>query len=262
MSTQLLEPTQALPRLKAQPSRKLSAIRRPGGAVRAARAVLSSRMKTVPAIFLPIAWLRENHKRTLIRRTSDLVVEGYWRCGNHFATYAFIQSQPGPVHVAHHFHAPAQLRLAAKWKVPAVLLVREPMVAVASATVFLEHDDPAPLLDFYNTFHSSLLPCKARMVISDFPRTIGDFASVIQEVNEKFGRQFALYHGTDAEEEQIRTKIKREHAANMDGNAATLPLPSADKERRKQPIIERIVAGENRSRLERAQELYNTLLSA
>ena len=215
----------------------------------------------MPAIFLPIARLRENHKRTLVRRTSDLVIEGYWRCGNHFATYAFIQSQPRPVHVAHHFHAPAQLQLAARWGVPALLLVREPAAAVASATLYLEHDEPAPLLDFYNVFHSSLLAFRDRLVVSNFPRTIGDFADVIREVNERFGRSYSLYQGTEEEEAQIRETIRREHRVNMDGNPATLPLPSADKERRKQPIIARIESPENRPQLQKAQELYEAFVS-
>jgi hypothetical protein len=128
--------------------------------------------------------------------------------------------------------------------------------AASSATLFLEHDDPAPLLDFYNVFYSSLLPYKRQFVVSDFRRTIDDFASVIAEVNERFGRRFALYEGTSEQQDRVDAAIRREHQQHMDANPATLPLPSADKQRRKVPIIERIHAAENRSRLQFAHELY------
>jgi hypothetical protein len=262
MNTQLSQkPSVAVHVGPRQQTVSTSSQRRAGSPLRAFKTVLASRAKTMPIVFRPIAWMREDHKRTMVRRDSDIVIEGYWRCGNHFATYAFIQSQPAPVKVAHHFHAPAQLHLAARWNVPALLLVREPIEAVASATVFLEHDDPRPLLDFYNVFHESLRTIKDRLIVSDFPTTINDFSSVIRRVNERFGRQFALYRGTDEEESQLRDSIRREHRKNMQGNPATLPLPSAAKERRKLPIIDRIMSEANSRALKQAQSLYTELMS-
>lgn len=234
-------------------------LRRP---LRAARVTTSAWLKTMPAVFLPVATLRENHKRTRVRRDSDLVIEGYWRCGNHFATYAFMQSQTRPVHVAHHFHAPAQLMLAVRWQIPAVLLVREPLSAVASATVFLGREDPAPLLHFYNIFHRTLLPYRDRIVVSDFSRTINDFGSVGAEVNRRFGRNFEIFCGGGPERRRVEEAIRREHRENMDANPATLPMPSAEKERRKQVVIERLEARETASQLAEAQRLYESLIAS
>ena len=160
---------------------------------RAAKTVLAATLKNYPSVFLPIAALREGPKKRLVRKTTDIVIEGYWRCGNHFAVYAFEVAQGGRVDIAHHFHAQAQLMLAARWGVPAVLLIREPLEAVASATVFLEQEDPRPLLRFYNLFHARLDDYVDRFVVSDFPVTVNDFGSVIAAVNEKFGRNFKTF---------------------------------------------------------------------
>jgi hypothetical protein len=222
------------------------------------RVVLAARIKTHPSVFLPIARLREDGKRTVVRRDSDLVIEGYWRCANHFAVNAFIVAQPGPVHVAHHFHAPAQLMLAVRWNVPALLLIREPVAAVSSATVFLEHDDPRPLLQFYNIFHEALVPYREQLVVSDFPRTTNDFGSVIAEINERYARSYALYRGTPEERERVEALIREEHSGNMQGNIATLPLPSEEKERRKTRILERLNSRECADLLDQARHYYGT----
>ncbi len=208
--------------------------------ITAVKVVLSARMKTHPSLFLPYALVRQNAKRVPGRRDSDLVVEGYWRCANHFATCAFMVAQPRPVHVGHHFHAPAHLMLAVRWNVPALLLVREPIAAVSSATVFLEQEDPRPLLKFYNIFHASLVPYRDRLVVSDFPRTVSDFGSVIAEINERYGRNYSLFRGTPDECKRVEEMIRAEHTDRMGANVATLPLPSAEKERRKTRIVERL----------------------
>lgn len=224
--------------------------------LRAARVVASARLKTMPIVFLPIARLRQNEKRTLVRRDSDIVIEGYWRCANHYATNAFIVAQPRPVHVAHHFHAPAQLMLAVRWNVPALLLIREPIAAVASATVFLQNEDPIPFLKFYNIFHAALVPYGSQLVISDFARTTTDFRSVISEINQRYHRDYALYQGTLEEERRVNDLIRREHQSNIRGGVATLPLPSEEKDRLKEKVVQRLLAPECASLLSQAQLYY------
>lgn len=227
--------------------------------LRAAKTVLAAALKNYPAVFLPIAALREGPKKRLVRRTTDVVIEGYWRCGNHFAVYAFQVAQGGPVDIAHHFHAQAQLMLAARWGVPAVLLIREPLEAVASATVFLEQDDPRALLRFYNLFHGRLGAYVDRLVVSDFPVTVSDFGRVIAAVNEKFGRSFKPFHSTPAELAEVDRLIRAEHEQNMGAVAATLPLPSDDKARLKERVLARLAEPAYAPLVAEAQRLYEGL---
>ncbi|HMP06307.1 MAG TPA: hypothetical protein PJ982_08165 [Lacipirellulaceae bacterium] len=221
--------------------------------------VIAAALKNYPAIFWPIAALREGTKKRLVRRTSDIVIEGFWRCGNHFAVYAFQVAQGGRADIAHHFHAQAQLMLAARWGVPAILLIREPTEAVASATVFLEHDDPRPLLRFYNLFHSRLVGYVDRLVVSDFPVTVNDFGGVIAAVNARFGRSFAAFHGTPEELAEVDRLIRAEHAQNMGAAAATLPLPSAAKAKLKERVLTRLADPSCAPLLDEARRLYADL---
>jgi hypothetical protein len=227
--------------------------------LKAAKMLVSARMKTHPSLFVPFAWFRENDKRVLVRPNSDLVISGYWRCANHYAAYAFILAQQRPVHVAHHFHAPAQVMLAMRWKVPVLVLIREPVGAVSSATVFLQHDDPAPFLKFYNIFYGALLPYRDRVVISEFDRTTHDFKSVIAEINERFGRDFMLYQGTPDEEERVREMIAKDTSLH---DVAMSPLPSPEREPLKEKIRQQLLAPRCASLLKQAQRYYDLFVTA
>lgn len=226
------------------------------------RVLVSSKLKTYPSVFLPIAHVRENSKRRVVRRDSDIAIEGYWRCGNHFATYAFMVAQARDVSVAHHFHAPAQLVLALRWNVPAVLLIRDPLHAVTSATVFLNKEDPRPFLKFYNTFHGALIDHAARLVISDFPRTVNDFGSVIDEVNRRCGKRFRRFDDTQEQRREVERRIRREHETNMGARSSTLPLPSDEKDALKARVLERLHAPQCAGLLGEAQALYAALVDA
>lgn len=221
---------------------------------------LSLRLKTVPTLFWPLARLREDGKKRVVRRDSDIVIEGFWRCGNHFATYAFIVAQPRPVQVAHHFHAPAQLMLAAQWGVPGVLLIRNPVDAVASSAIYLRRD-PRPMLRLYTIFHQSLVPYADRLVVSDFDDTVGDFGAVIEQVNRRFGRSFDLYRGDDASRAEVERRIRKEHEANMGADAGRLPLPSEEKARQKQAVIDRIREPACAALVQEAESAYDRLRS-
>lgn len=227
-----------------------------GGRFKANKLLVSAYVKTVPCLFWPIARLRENEKRILIRRTSHLLISGYWRCANHYAAYAFLTAQKQPLHVARHFHASAQVKLAVGWKVPTILLIREPLEAVASATLFLGHNDPLPLVRFYNVYYGSLISYRNNIVVSDFSRTTGDFNSVITAVNARYHRTFEPYVNSPENEARVQDLIRSEHRTNMDGRIETLPLPSCEKERMKELIYNQLKQPRCAPLLEKAQELY------
>ena len=227
-----------------------------------AKLLLSARVKTLPLLFYPLALLRQDEKKTVVRRHTDLLISGYWRCANHYASYAFISSQKRPVRVAHHFHAPAQVMLAVRWNVPTLLLIREPVGAVCSATVYLEHDDPHPFLKFFNIYHRALVPYRDQIVISDFKQTTTNFGSVIAEINQRYGRDFDLYHGTPEDEQRIEEMIREEYRVGLDSRPARLPLPSHEKDLLKEEIKQKLFDPRCAALLDEARQLYQHFYSA
>lgn len=223
------------------------------------RMVTSAVAKTMPMVFGPIALIRESNKRRRVRPSTDLVIEGFWRCGNHFATYAFLLSQPGRLEVAHHFHAPGQFALAAKWRVPAMLLIREPEAAIASAAVFLGSDNPRPFIRFYNIFHRAVMQYVDAIVVSRFDQTVGDFGAVVHRVNQRFGTTFNCVSATECDVRRVQEVIVDEHRINMKGDPTKFPLPSVRKQQLKEDIVARLNERHCRDAMSRAKELYATL---
>ena len=104
---------------------------------------------------------------------------------------------------------------------PPCLLIREPLEAVASATVFLEQEDPRPLLRFYNLFHERLEDYVDRLVVSDFPVTVNDFGSVIARRQREVWPQIqAVSTARRKQLAEVDRLIRAEHEQNMGAVAA------------------------------------------
>src|SRR5690606_25851367 len=114
-----------------------------------------------PRLYLPLARrfnrTRDGHDRA-VARDSALVIEAFPRSGNTYARFAFEQSQPRPVKLAHHLHAPAQVIAAARWNVPCLVLIRNPCDAALSFHVRAPVLSLAGALQSYTRFYRRIEP--------------------------------------------------------------------------------------------------------
>lgn len=161
-----------------------------------------------PPLWRLVQYLRYRNSHRICRLvtpTHNVVLEGYPRSGNSFAVRAFLHSNGTEKDwaIATHFHSFAQVSLAAKWKRPTAVFVRNPREAVlslAAHSVMKNHyslDDSRSLehyfvqsLSRYIDFHKSLLSIADQVVISDFSTTTSDFSLVIKKLNQKFDTDF------------------------------------------------------------------------
>jgi len=178
--------------------------------IRRVRHRLRTHLSEHPVAYLPFA----RHKYPgpspeVIGSHTELVIDGYTRSASTFAVYALQLSQPTPIRIAHHLHAPAQLIKAARSGIPALLLIREPEGAILSQLV-REPDVAMPdALVAYTRFHSCLLPYRDRFVIGDFDQVTHDFGSVIRRVNARFGTSFVEFQHTEENTRDCLELIKQ-----------------------------------------------------
>lgn len=137
------------------------------------------------------------------------VIDGYTRSASTFAVYAFQLSQPRPVRLAHHLHAPAQLMEAARRGLPTLVVIREPRGAVLSQLVREPDVDLLDALHAYKRFHASLMPFREAFVVADFREVTSDFGAVIRRMNDKYGTSFGVFAGTPSELSRCRQLIER-----------------------------------------------------
>jgi len=128
----------------------------------------------------------------ITERDTGIVVEGYPRSGNSFAEAAVSLLDPD-VKIAHHRHVAAQFKFAQRWNIPALLLIREPTKAAASAVYRAPDElDPRMAMRQWISFHRACLPILNSVVVSDFPTTTGNFEIVVKTLNSRFGMSLPL----------------------------------------------------------------------
>ena len=170
----------------------------PGVAGRVARRAAYEVMTTAamyPWPSVPIArWM--GHGVPISPRT-DIVIEGFPCSANSFTVAAFATSQPGPIRVAHHLHAPGHVIAAVRRSVPALVLIRRPRDAVLEFVRTKPSLTVAQAARGYLRFYRPLLPFRDRFLVGTFDEVTTDLGSVVRRLNDRFGTSFAEFEPTD-----------------------------------------------------------------
>jgi len=143
-----------------------------------------------------LTYSRHRHPLNVVDDTTQLVIEAFPRSANTFATVAFQLSQPAPVRVAHHLHAPAQITDAVRRGIPVLILVRHPRDAVTSQVIRSPGISLPAALSAYARFHERAASVRTECQIATFDQVTGDFGAVIHALNRRYGTNFGVFQHT------------------------------------------------------------------
>lgn len=237
------------------------------------RSVLDTLLDRAEIMALAGPWLVDPKRmRRPTLRTTRLVIDGYPRSANTFATVAFMYAQGHrggfsdvAIDVANHWHRPSQLTLAARWNIPAVALIREPRAAILSSMVYAGSDDAARFTARYLAFYRAVESVKDKVLVVDFQDAIADMGAVIDRVNARFGTDFARFEHTSENVAAVQAMIEA-HASRRGGHLGEgwrkeqhLSLPTAEREAMKQARARLLDAPALQSPLADARALYARL---
>jgi len=202
--------------------------------------------------------------RRVVRFGDDVVIEGFPRSANSFATHAFVRAQGKHVTVANHFHSPAQFALAKRYGVPAMLVIRQPRGAVLSHMLF--HTAPVrESLRKYIGFHKPLLGLRDYFVVAPFDEVTTNFDVSIDRLNSRFGTKFRRFGHTSANAadlmryiEEIR-QTKEAVIPELAGDPMKKTTPSLDKNRELAKLESQFDDPKNVHLVEQAQRIYTEL---
>ena len=219
-------------------------------------------ISTSPLIYPLFArWKRSDEDGAkLIVQDTALVVEAFPRSGNTFAYFAFKMCQKKKIKLAHHFHAPSQLMLAAKWKKPALLIVRNPVDAVCSFVLRESCISPSQALNNWIHFHRVLLPYAESFVVASFEQVTSDFGVVIDRVNKRFGTDFNRFDHTEDNVEKCFFTIEERNAMRFGGGLVVedkVARPSSQRKLKKRQVIDILNNKKTRRMLEDAENIYS-----
>jgi hypothetical protein len=171
-----------------------------------ARHVIRRRISAYPSIYLPL--MRRKFPGAVLDRDTDLVIDGFTRSAGTFAVVAFQLAQNGHVRLAHHLHAAAHLKAAARRGVPAIVPIRRPEETVLSAIIREPLVPVGQFLRSYVDFHARISPYRGSQVVATFEQVTTDFGSVIGRLNSRFGTGFREFHHDEADVERCLALIE------------------------------------------------------
>lgn len=175
--------------------------------------MLAHRASAYPFIYTAISRMLSNRNECYTSKQSQIVIDGFPRCANTYATYAFETAQPVKLVMAHHIHKQSQFIVAEKYNIPCILLIREPLGCISSLLIRQPKYDPAIALKGYHFLYNSLLQYN-NYVVGNFENILNDYASIINHLNQKFGSHFTPYEKTKANEANVKQIVQTQAELN------------------------------------------------
>jgi hypothetical protein len=210
-------------------------------------------------IFLPIL-LRLTPLGTSrqITACTDLVVEGFPRSGNTFTTFAIEQASGHELTIASHVHQPCQIKVALARGVPTVLVVRDPVSALASYLVYDRRFSVPSVIGEYCSYHRELVPYAERLLVCEFDEITTHMGSVIERINRRYSFQISPFDESPSNVERVLGDIESRHKLvhpRLDP-VESAASPQAHRGRVNEQMREALLHPRNATHLADAQELF------
>ncbi len=182
-----------------------------------------------PWLFKMFYGTRAKYAHLVVAQDTELVIEGYPRCANSFAVLAFEQAQGRKLKLAHHLHSQAQVLLALDYRVPVLVLIRDPISAAASLVTRHPEISPTQALQQYVDFYECIRAHKDEVVIANFTSITRDYAKVMAALNYKYQKNYLPYQNSPTADKAIFAEIDRLNLDNEHGKTNQLARPSEEK---------------------------------
>jgi len=213
-----------------------------------------------PAAFYGLYRLARKDQAGVVTQETQLVMEGFPRSANSFARVAFNRAQSERVRIAYGLHVPAQVILAARWRIPTLVLIRKPEDAVLSFAV----RDPISVdqaLRYYLSFYETVEEYRDAYVLGRFEEVTEDFGQVIRRINERFGTTFSEFRHDERNVDAVFARMERNSRKRFGGMSweNKVSLPFASREKKKREVGYDLDSPRRRALIARAETVYDRL---
>lgn len=215
-----------------------------------------------PAAFFTLYRATRKDPDRAVSPDTQLVIEGFPRSANTFAVAAFRQAQAERIRIAHNLHVPAQVILASRWRIPALVLIREPRDAVVSLVM----RDPISIdhaLKYYVSFYKTVANYRSSFVLGRFEEVVNEFDTVIGRINARFGTGFAPFHANEESVGKVFDRIddiyKKSLGDNTESLESKVSRPSSSRQQEKQKVEYELEYPKREKLISEAEALYEYL---
>lgn len=202
--------------------------------------------------------LRSDKRSTLARRDTSIVIDGYPRSANTFSVAAFVVANGSAMHVGRHLHGAPHVLRAARFGLPTIVLIRQPRDAVLSYLIRRSTLSPDDALVEYLDFYRTVLGSADTFVVGLFDRVVADFGTVTDQVNAKFGTDFARFEPTPANVASAFALVEQMNRLECRGEVRETHVgrPSKHRAEHKARLGELLERPRTRARVRAAEECF------
>jgi hypothetical protein len=224
------------------------------------RTVASDLLEQVPSVYCSV--MRRRHPEWfLVDARTDVVIESYQSCGNTFARKAMEHANP-QARIASHSHSWANVARGLRLGKPVVVLLRDPVEAIASHVVRMRLDDLDRELRRYRRFFGRVAAVPESVVLTPFEVTVNRFGDVIGAVNTRFSTGFKVFdHADPASKAEVFEEMEREARSTPSelDRMWRIARPNAERAEATKEMQARLKGPEHRPALARCEAVYEEL---
>jgi hypothetical protein len=198
---------------------------------------------------------------TPIRPATALVISGFGSAGNTYLRTAVLAANPG-LEIASHAHNWTEVALAARRRLPAVFLVRDPVESLASVMVrYAPAFTMSYALEEYARLYERTLPRRDALVVATFAEATSDVRGIVRRVNARFGTALAPFRDDDPAAVEAVVDHIAAYDRRMLGEQAAVggSSPSAERNDQKAAYVEQLHRPEYADLLARCRLAYEAL---
>lgn len=194
---------------------------------------------------------------------TDLVVEGFPRSGNTFTVFALEDASGHELTIASHVHQPSQVKHTLARGIPTVLVIRDPVSALASYLVYDQRFSASTVIGEYCSYHRELVPYADRLLICEFDEVTSHMPSVIDRINRRYSLQIPPFDDEASNVKEVMARIEWRHqlvhpSLNPAQSAAS---PQFDRRKVNEQMREALRHPRNAVQLAAAQEVFDYFCS-
>lgn len=192
------------------------------------RHYLKKKLSVHPRVYRGLATVLKRPSSGLhVTANTECVIEGFPRSANTYAVVAFLQAGNKHLSIAHHTHSPSNVIDGCRRNVPTIVLIRNPVDAVASASIFSDKK-PILLLHEWIWFYSVCWKFRDKFQVAEFNEVVRDFGSVVSRVNRRFSTGFNTFVSSDENVANVMREVG--HIAESKGQGETqVALPARER---------------------------------
>lgn len=206
-------------------------------------------------------WLARMHRPgNAVTNTHHIVIEGYPRSGNTFAVRAMQMANDNSLRIASHLHVPAQLKRGIAWGLPCVLLIRNPVDAIASNKLFSPHVSLQQLTLEYLEFYRQLLPHKKHLIVGQFEDVTADINKTIELINAKYSTRFGSFDNSEKNRNLCFEKIEAHMKSRGIFAENKVGRPSSSRTESKTNVCEELRGPRYSDLLSQCEKLYEAFI--